>query len=246
MHEHGMSGPVAVAVSLSHPTHILPASPGRLSTTDVRITPVSMDAPEPKRRNAAKTRARILAAALDAFADHGYAKTGIREIAARAGVASSLLVRYFSTKANLFEEALTHAIYANSVFTRDRRAFGERMAQMIVAAEENQLTAMMVLAIADPDSKAIAQKVSKRHVIDPLAEWLGPPHAHARALEMLTLFTGFAVQMQHIAVGPIPLDAVKWLARSLQDIVDRSPDPDAKPVPRRRKAAAPTDAIGPE
>lgn len=184
-------------------------------------------------------------AALDAFATHGYAKAGIRDIAARADIASSLLVRYFSTKANLFEEALTHAIYTNSVFTRDRAAFGERMARMIADEDDTQLTAMMVLAIADPESKAIAQKVSRRHVIDPLAEWLGPPQAEARALEMLTLFTGFAVQMRHLAVGPIPPDAVKWLARSLQDIVDRSPVPAVKPT-RRRKVSAPTDAIGPE
>lgn len=189
-----------------------------------------METPEPKRRNAAKTRARILAAALEAFAEHGYAKAGIREIADRADVASSLLVRYFTTKANLFEEALTHAIYTKSVFTRDPHNFGERMARMIAGEDDAQLTAMMVLAIADPESRAIAKKVSKRHVIDPLAEWLGPPQAHARALEMLTLFTGYAVQMNHLATGPTPPDAVKWLARSLQDIVDRS---DA----RRGKAA---------
>ncbi len=175
---------------------------------------------EPKRRNAAKTRARILAAALEAFAEHGYARTGIREIARRGDVASSLLVRYFGTKSALFEEALTHAIYTNSVFTQNRGQFGEHMARMIANEGDIQLTRMMVLAIADPESLAIAQKISRRHVTEPLAEWLGPPHAHARALQMLTLFTGFSIQVHQLADGETPAASVKWLARALQDIVD--------------------------
>ncbi|MFT3967311.1 MAG: TetR family transcriptional regulator [Sphingobium sp.] len=175
---------------------------------------------EPRRRNAASTRARILAAAFDAFAEQGYARTGIREIAKGAGVASSLLVRYFGTKAALFEEALTHGIYTNSLFTRDRLHFGERMAEMMVGEEDVKLTSMMVLAIADPESKAIARKVSRRHVIDPLAEWLGPPHAEARAQQMVTIFTGFALQMRHLADTPVAPESVRWLAHALQEIVD--------------------------
>ncbi|HEX7874284.1 MAG TPA: TetR family transcriptional regulator [Sphingobium sp.] len=178
------------------------------------------DSPEPKRRNATLTRARILTAAFEAFAEQGYAKAGIREIAKNAGVASSLLVRYFGTKGALFEEALTHGIYTNSLFTRDRANFGAIMAGMMANDDDVKLTSMMVLAIADPESKAIARKVSRRHVIDPLAEWLGPPNAHARAQQMVTLFTGFALQMQHLADTPISPEATKWVARALQDIVD--------------------------
>ncbi len=178
------------------------------------------DSIEPKQRNAAKTRSRILAAALEAFAEHGYARSGIRDIAKRADVASSLLVRYFGAKSTLFEEALTHAIYTNSVFTQNRKQFGEHMARIIASDGDVQLTKMMVLAIADPESKAIAKKVARRHVIEPLAEWLGPPHAHARALQMLTLFTGFSIQMHQLADEPISAESINWLARGLQDIVD--------------------------
>ncbi|HEX7853066.1 MAG TPA: TetR family transcriptional regulator [Sphingobium sp.] len=176
--------------------------------------------PEPKRRNAAATRTRILAAAFEAFAEHGYAKAGIREIAKSAGVASSLLVRYFGTKAALFEEALTHGIYAHSLFTQNRENFGEQMARMIANTDDIKLTSMMVLAIADPESKAIAIKVSRRHVLEPLSEWLGPPRAYARAQQMVTLFTGIVLQMHHLADTPIQPESIKWIAQTLQDIVD--------------------------
>ena len=77
------------------------------------------ETPEPKRRNASRTRARILDAAYNAFAAHGYSQTGIREIAEQADVASSLILRYFGNKISLFEHALIHGIYQDSIFTRD-------------------------------------------------------------------------------------------------------------------------------
>jgi len=62
-----------------------------------------MDAPgKPKRRNAPKTKAKILAASQEAFAELGYSQAGIRDIAAIAGVSSTLLLRYFGSKPALF------------------------------------------------------------------------------------------------------------------------------------------------
>lgn len=173
-----------------------------------------------RRRNAPRTRARILAAAFDCFAEHGYAKTGTREIAGKAAVSSSLIGRYFGTKANLFEEALIHGIYTNSAFVRDKKNFGERMAKIVVSDSNPMLSAMTVLAIADPESKAIARKVSRRHIVEPLAEWLGPPDAESRALNMLTLLNGFTIQTRHLTAGKVPPGSVQWLAQALQDIVD--------------------------
>lgn len=178
--------------------------------------------PEPKRRNAAKTRARILQAAYESFSVHGYANTGFREIAGKADVASSLIVRYFGNKAALFEEAFIHGIYANTIFTREKSRFGETMAKMLVREGDGNLTTMIVLALSDPESKDIALKVSKRHVIEPLADWLGPPNAYARALNMLTLLTGFAVQMRPLSMEQVPPASAKWLARALQSIVDET------------------------
>jgi AcrR family transcriptional regulator len=174
----------------------------------------------PKRRNAAATRARILAAANAAFTEFGYAQAGLRDIAARADVASSLLIRYFGTKAALFEAVLVGTIADNSVFTTDKERFGETMADLMVTTSGVSITAMLLSALAHPESKAIARRVAARDIIQPLADWLGPPHATARALNLYSLMTGFVVQMEGIGTGIVPARSRAWLSRSLQEIVD--------------------------
>lgn len=176
--------------------------------------------PEPKRRNPVATRARILAAAFDLFASRGYARTGMREIAQEAGVAVSLVVKYFGTKAALFEEALVDALYTHGMFVWEKQGFGEKMARMIVEAQDSRIPAIMVLAIADPESQDIAKRITHRVVTESLAEWLGPPRARGRAFEMLVLFNGFTIQAHHLLTGELAPASVDWLARSLQAIVD--------------------------
>jgi AcrR family transcriptional regulator len=174
----------------------------------------------PKRRNLEQTRSRILEAAADTFTRSGYAKAGLREIGERAGVAPSLVSRYFGTKAALFEEALIHVLRTNSVFTWQKQGFGEAMARLIPERSNTNITVMLVTALADPEAREIARRVSREHMIQPLVDWLGPPHALERAMDMFALLTGFAVQMDGLYPAPIPEHSLRWLARSLQAIVD--------------------------
>ncbi len=131
-----------------------------------------------KPRNAEKTKARILAAAFDLFGEHGYAKTGIREIATRAGVASSLIARHFGNKASLFEQSLIHGIHTHTLFVEEKADFGQQMAKMMVSKANPKLTTTIMLAIADPESKAIARKVTREHIMDPLAQCSAPALPH--------------------------------------------------------------------
>lgn len=173
-----------------------------------------------KRRNAGKTKASILAAAFDAFSSQGYANTGIRDIANTVGVSSSLIGRYFGNKAKLFEEAFVYGIVNHSDFFQDKQDFGVRMANLIASDTNPQLAVMMVLAMADPESKQIVQAESARHIVEPLAEWLGAPHAKSRAFNMLMLLNGFAVQSLYLSQQQTSPESIAWLAKSLQDIVD--------------------------
>jgi AcrR family transcriptional regulator len=73
----------------------------------------------PKRnaKDAAQTRADILAKAQDLFARQGYAATSAREISAAAGVTVGAMFHHFSSKLNLFEcvfEALEMELDANA------------------------------------------------------------------------------------------------------------------------------------
>ncbi|MDN3241939.1 TetR/AcrR family transcriptional regulator [Glycomyces tritici] len=61
---------------------------------------------EPKRRDRDATRAALLEAARRRFTEHGFDGTGVRDIAADAGVDPTLIFRYFGSKQALFTEAV--------------------------------------------------------------------------------------------------------------------------------------------
>lgn len=61
---------------------------------------------EPRRRDSAQTRQRLLDAARRRFGLYGYVRTTLRDIAAEAGVNLALIKRYFDSKEGLFEACL--------------------------------------------------------------------------------------------------------------------------------------------
>lgn len=61
--------------------------------------------PKGKTAKSERTRAAIEAAAKRLFAQHGYERTTIREVAAAAGIDPSLVIRYFGSKEELFSTA---------------------------------------------------------------------------------------------------------------------------------------------
>ncbi len=65
-----------------------------------------------RRRDAARTKANILNAAISEFALRGPAGTRVDEIAARAGVNKSLIYQYFGSKQELYAEALNSVLQA--------------------------------------------------------------------------------------------------------------------------------------
>jgi AcrR family transcriptional regulator len=180
---------------------------------------------QPKRRNLVETKMRILESAADVFTGSGYARASLREIAERAGVAASLVSKHFGTKGSLFREALVHVVRTNSVFTSEKAEFGRTMARLIGEGSNTQITVMLVLALADPEAKEIARQVSREEMIAPLAEWLGPPNAVERAMELFALLTGFVIQMKGLHAAPIPVASSSWLAELLQAMVDGDPQP---------------------
>jgi AcrR family transcriptional regulator len=67
--------------------------------------------PEPRYQRRKEERpAEITQAALEAFAEHGYAATRVDEVAKRAGVSKGLLYLYFKTKEELFKAVIRSAV----------------------------------------------------------------------------------------------------------------------------------------
>ena len=75
--------------------------------------PVSEPSPPRWRRRKTARPSEIVAAALDVFAEKGFAAARLDEIAARAGVSKGALYLYFETKEELFRAVVTEAVTPN-------------------------------------------------------------------------------------------------------------------------------------
>lgn len=180
----------------------------------------------PKPRNAAKTKARILAAAQQVFSEQGYAQAGIRGIAVVADTTFPMLLRYFGSKAGLFEAALIETVRVEDLFKGSRTKFGENLISLFLdTALELKAPSIVALSTGHSDARDIATRVIAERVVDPLTIWLGPPDAHARALQIIMLAMGFVLftrQFPLVRVGKgIDKKLAKWFAQTLQAIVDQ-------------------------
>ncbi|MBV9510990.1 MAG: TetR family transcriptional regulator [Caulobacteraceae bacterium] len=184
------------------------------------------EAAEPRPKDAARTRADILRAAQKVFSTHGYTHAGLREIAAKAGINVALVGRYFGSKEKLFEAALDDLFTSRALWNHPRESFGREVVNQFVSSDDDEPHALPILtqAAADPIAQALAQALIRTRLIGPLAEWLGPPDAEARAGQILAITAGFFTYRMLVPLEPFagPLDpsVFGWLEKGLQDIVD--------------------------
>jgi AcrR family transcriptional regulator len=119
-----------------------------------------------------------------------------------AGISSPMLLRYFGSKAGLFEAALIETMRVGTLFDERRDRFGEH------------LTSLFQDASVDIEAPSI------------LALSTGHADARARALEIVTLAMGCVVctRLYPLASGRKGADKklAKWFAQMLQGIVDQS------------------------
>lgn len=159
-------------------------------------------------KQAETTRAAILDAAEAAFAETGFAATGLREVARRAGVTQPLIHHYFRTKDALFEEVLNRLgrdYDATQVeqWARDPsdvRFFTVGLRVLFAWTGRHRLAARLVMwarlegrfAGIPEDVDAIMEKVRKRFVDARAAGVLrGDVDIEAALLVIDALFKGF-------------------------------------------------------
>ncbi|HEY3800331.1 MAG TPA: TetR family transcriptional regulator, partial [Caulobacteraceae bacterium] len=153
----------------------------------------------PRKRDAAATRARILAAAMDRFARLGYETASLREIAAEAGVDVALIGRYFGGKEGLFTEALKASIHPNRLRDHDResyvRAVAENMANGPKDGESDQDGFQFLLrAATSPATAPLLNLAVQERFLGPIRDWLGGEDAEPRARVLAGVIIGFLVE----------------------------------------------------
>ena len=193
----------------------------------------------PKRtRNAAATRAAILASARQAFARSGYDGAGVREIAAGAGVTAMLVNRYFGSKEQLFAEVLASSMASPTILT----------AQNLVSADLGRVIAETLVGITDAGAaplegfRIMLHSASSRRAAEigrtqielahqkTLSDALGGLLAPQRAAVILAMVAGIQVMRQMIGLKALadaePADLAAILTPLFQQLIDgKSPAP---------------------
>ncbi|WP_207079460.1 TetR/AcrR family transcriptional regulator [Novosphingobium sp. KA1] len=184
-----------------------------------------MEAPPPPSgaRNAQATRARILDAAKQLFSTRGYSHSGIREIAARAGISSPLLLRYFGSKAGLFEAALDQAMTVDPLLAVAPEDFARHVTgELLGRAESVQPMLMIAMASGAPEAAEIAARVFARRCIAPLAEAIGGDSGAVKALQISILSIGFVFFLRHLPLTGFGENerrqVADWFTRCLEDL----------------------------
>jgi len=160
--------------------------------------------PEPRRRNAAATRAAILASARRAFARAGYDGAGVREIAAGAGVTAMLVNRYFGSKEKLFGEVCAETMRDPVILTAENLAsedFPTAFARALVKVTtpgETPLDGFLILlnSASSPRAAEIGREWLRRGHQSALEHAIAGPLAKERAAVALALVAGLQVMRQ--------------------------------------------------
>jgi AcrR family transcriptional regulator len=153
----------------------------------------------PRRRDAAATRAAILAAAQAQFAQAGYDRAALRDIAAEAGADVALIKRYFGGKEALFTEALKASIRPDRLPDWDRASFAHDVAVMMAGTpggdEGRAHSFQFVLrAATSPTTAPLLNVAVQERFLAPIRDWLGGDDVQARARVLAAAYIGFLVE----------------------------------------------------
>lgn len=180
----------------------------------------------------------MLLAAQRLFSERGYAQTGVRDIAAVAGVDAALVNRYFGSKRQLFEACLVPRLDLPALLAQGPAGFGERLLGALLNKPDDEPNLMMMLLLAGRDAKvgSVAGDLFERHFLAPLTQSLKGKHRRQRATLIALLITGFwmhrsALVLPELRGVPDPLVRC-WLARSLDALCEgRAEQPGACAFP---------------
>ena len=141
-----------------------------------------------------RTEARILAAASRLFVASGYERTTIRGVAAAAGVDAGLVIHYFGSKQQLFQQ-VTHGRPVPELTGTAQDVSEEILAQLAesMAHEPVQSLAILRSMLTNPEAAAVVQEGTARYR-EQVSRAIPGPDADLRAGLVNALILGVVVQ----------------------------------------------------
>jgi AcrR family transcriptional regulator len=183
-----------------------------------------------RRPGESSSRADILEAARASFAEHGYDRATIRDIAGRAAVDPALVIHYFGSKDALFAAALELPVRPSEAFSRGMAAGVEQLGATVVRAfleaweppdSRLRLVAMLRSALTNETAMGMIRDLLVREVFGPITVALGVPDAQLRATLVGSQFLGLAVMRYIGRIDPLSSASVDELVDAIGPTVQR-------------------------
>ncbi len=178
-------------------------------------------APGPGRRPGhSGTREAILAAARRQFAELGYDRTSLRQVAIEAGVDPGLVRHFHGTKQELFvavvELPIDPATAIPALLTGDPAAMGERLARFLLDVIESDpvgspIISMARAAASEPAAALLVRDLVTTRVLAPLTQAIGADDAALRAALLGSQIVGLTFARYVVGIEPLasmPKEAV--------------------------------------
>jgi len=161
-----------------------------------------------KTRKSDRTRATILKAAQELFAELGYARTTVRDIAARAAIDPAMVMRYFGSKDALFARATAIDLKLPDLTQTAPAQFGDTLIRHFLDIWEGLsstgiLTMLLRTSASDEDVAAKMRNVFAGQVLPMLARVADPAEVATRAGLIATQLLGLALCRYVLKVPPI-------------------------------------------
>ncbi len=140
--------------------------------------------PPPKLRDAERSKRALLQAGTELFAEKGYSRARLRDIAGRAGVDAALVIRYFGSKHGLYQATLDND--DSSGLPLARRLTGNSLSELVDELVEHALTRWedtgvgpLALSLSRPDAGTDIRAEVHQRVGDAILEPLSTAAAAA-------------------------------------------------------------------
>ena len=173
------------------------------------------------RRSSTETKAAILAAAREQFAESGFERATIRAIAADAHIDPSMVMRYFGNKDQLFAAAADFDLQIPDLSGVDRDQVGARLvAHFVDRWERDEIMVVLLRSSATNADAAQRMKAIFATQLFPVVANINPVTSERRAGLIATQMLGLALCRYVLRLPPVIEmsrdEIVTWLGPTVQ------------------------------
>ncbi len=178
------------------------------------------------RRSSAETKAVILAAAKERFAQSGFERATIRAIAADANIDPSMVMRYFGSKDQLFAAAADFDLSIPDLSEVEPENIGAQLVDYFMERWERD-DALIVLLRSSTSNDEAAQRMREIFAgqLLPVVAGINAQQPARRASLIATQMLGLALCRYVLRLPPIVEmthdEVVSWLGPTIQRYLER-------------------------